>query len=226
MNGPSDNAPATPNTGPARLARWLAEWELLKALTPENAGGTGPPDRPLPDTPAGSTSSPVRSGDIRLLHPLIEPGAVRYVAVTTDDGEDAWFVVPFGLLAEPATPDEVLTRRGTPPLRVLCPWNRFHMSTSMLQRCWLVDRLTDEEATWCRSGLPPDRTGAPLRHPLDPRWDYLEMESAFRQRVCHAAPAGMTYEIPYPSALRKAAEDSTPYGHSIRSTEEEHEDDA
>jgi len=85
------------------------------------------------------------------------------------------------------------------------------MSTHMLERCWLVDQLTNEEAAWCRSTRPADRIGAPLCHPLDPRWDYLEMESEFRQRVCNGTQPQMTYYIS-PPELRKAAEDQAPYG--------------
>ncbi|MDP6491514.1 MAG: hypothetical protein QGH42_05565 [Kiritimatiellia bacterium] len=219
MTRPPDNIPASPDPSRERLSRWLVEWELLNALTSETAGETKQPagrfGTPLPL----ANEIPVQAGDIRLLHPRFEPDAPRYVAVVANTDMDTWLVIPFGLLSEPATPGEVVTGRNAPALRVLCPWNRFSMSTLMLERCWLADRLTDKEADWCRSTRPPDRVGPPLRHPLDPRWDYLEMESEFRQRVCSRSRGGITYEIAPPSELQKAAEDGVPYGDESDETE-------
>lgn len=223
MTRPPDSIPAPPDPSRERLRRWLAEWKLLNALTSETDGEpqqpTGRSGAPLPL----ANEMPVQAGDIRLLHPRFEPDAPRYVAVAAARDVDTWLVVPFGLLSEPATPDEVVTGRSTPALRVLCPWNQFSMSTLMLQRCWLVDRLTDREAAWCQSTRPADRVGPPLRHPLDLRWDYLEMESDFRQRVCRRSRGGITYDIASPSELRKAAEDGAPYGEESDDTEPDDE---
>jgi len=212
MKQPHNSVPVSPDPDRARLARWLAEWELFRALASATDDDAGAPT----DTPRGLSpltgEAPVTTGDIRLLHPRLEPGGPRYIGVIANTDSNTWIVVPFGLLAEPATPEEVITGRDTPALRVLCPWNQFSMSTTMLQYCWRVDRLTDTETALCQTALPVGRIGPPLRHPLDPRWDYLEMESEFRQRVCSADRGQVTYEIPYPSELRKAAEDGAPYG--------------
>jgi hypothetical protein len=202
----------------ARLSRWLKEWELLQALAPD-----APP--PASHTPLAladaADPAPVQAGDIRLLHPAIEPHGVRYIAVLCQQNGGDFLVAPFGLLSEPATPGEVATGRTTPALRVLCIWNRFEMCRANLQRSWLADRLNDEEchtllapmvtasamgaATW-----PADRTGPPLRHPLDPRWDYLDMESEFRQRACRPTRQGVVYDIGV-GERRQAAETHTPY---------------
>ena len=215
----------------AHLSRWLREWELLQALAPDT------PPRPshTPLALAGAADpNPVQAGDIRLLHPAIEPNGVRYVAVLCQQRGGDFLVAPFGLLSEPATQDEVTTGRTTPALRVLCAWNRFEMCRDDLQRSWLADRLNDEEchtlltpmvtatatgaATW-----PADRTGPPLRHPLDPRWGYLEMESEFRQRACRPTRHGVVYDIGA-GELRKAAETRTPYGTPADEDEDGDED--
>jgi hypothetical protein len=205
-----------------QLARWLHDWSLFTVLSDEaSTVDLSVPRLALDDR---SECSDVATGDIRLLHPTIEPLAVRYVAVLDNQGNDRWLVVPFGPLFDPATPDEVHTGRKTPALRVLCPWNRFAMTRSMLQRCWPVDRLTDEETEWLRTAPPADRIGPPLRHPLDPRWDYLEKESEFRQRVSNVGRKQVSYDITQ-SELRMAAEDSTPYGSEANETAGKDEND-
>ncbi|MBL7077638.1 MAG: hypothetical protein ISS31_09205 [Kiritimatiellae bacterium] len=210
MKHSPDNIPAPPDPNRARLARWLAEWELFQALTPEKVDIAERPAPPLLSL-SQPDDTPVHPGDIRLLHPRFESSIPRYVAVAANTDGDGWHVVPFGLLTEPATPGEVVTRRSAPALRVLCLWNQFSLPTTMLQCCWRVDRLSEEEKAWLQSDLPSHRVGPPLRHPLDPRWDYLEMESEFRQRVSRGTRRQVTYDIT-PSELRKAAEDSAPYG--------------
>ncbi len=191
--------------------RWYYEWELYKTLagTDTSAAARTQRQRWHAITPAPT----VTKSDIRLLHPQIEPSAVRYVAVLAPHGDTAWLTVPFGQLSLPATPDEIHTDRTSPALRVLCGWNRFIIPTAALQQSWRVGTLTAEEMAWLASP-PPERTGPPLRHPADPRWDYLEMESEFRERVRIASQTQTTYEIPYPHVLRRAAEDGPHYGDS------------
>ncbi len=203
-----------------QLARWVQEWHLFNALCEDTSTAVAPAATPVPDD--RSTDSPIAPGDIRLLHPSIEPMMARYVTVLEQHhGSQVWLVIPFGMLSQPATPEEVRTERRGPLLGVLCAWNRLTIANHILQRCWRVGRLTDKEMVWLRSAPPANRVGPPLRHPLDPRWDYLEMESEFRQRVCTAAAPPVTYDIPYPPELRRAAEDSAPYG----SEEDQTEDD-
>ncbi len=205
-----------------RLARWLQEWQLYRALADETPAQD--PAAPALTLAKAPHSPAVTRGDIRLIHPSFEPADVRYIAVVARGDADDWLVVPFGRLSEPATTEEVRTDRSIPALRVLCPWNRFSMTTTALQRCWLVDRLTDQEADWTGLTLPRKRTGPPLRHPFDPRWDYLEMESEFRQRVCSRRRSQVVYDIASAAELRKAAEDHTPYGSANGSTESEGQD--
>ncbi len=194
----------------AQLARWLQEWSLFEALAGETSPGRASCTPLALDHATQNTDN--ATGDIRLLHPCIEPMAVRYVAVLEPQGGDRWLVAPFGLLSEPATADEVRTDREISALRVLCPWNRFVLTAEMLKQCWLVGQLTEAEQRWTQTEPPVERVGPPLRHPLDPRWDYLEMEAEFRQRACSTQWRQMIYDISTPSELRKAAEDSAPYG--------------
>ncbi|NQU40398.1 MAG: hypothetical protein HQ523_10635 [Lentisphaerae bacterium] len=217
--------PATP-TDRQRLADWIAEWTLLLATESNGELETPPATRPSLQLHVLSDAAPIQTGDIRLLHPEIEPTALRYVAVVAPHSATAWTVLPFGLLSEPATPDEIRTDRTPPPLRVLCPWNRLQITTAHLQRCWLADQLTPEEAMWLGSALsmhgehaphPPERTGPALRHPLDPRHDYRAREAAFRQRLTATVASPLRYDTTInPSALLKAAEDRAPYGTAER----------
>lgn len=210
----------------SRLSQWLGEWALFRALAPDASSAEDHRPTPLA-TPSDRTA--VQPGDIRLLHPSIEPNAPRYVAVIESAGREGWRVAPFGLLAEPATPEEVATGRTAPGLRVLCAWNRFDMPASSLQTCWLADRLSEAEQDVLLTPLrgspvegsaawPPERVGPPLSHPLDPRWDYLEMESELRHRASQTPRRGVVYDIG-DGELRKAAEGRAPYGSPDRDGE-------
>lgn len=191
------------------LDRWLQEWRLYLALAEVPEDVDHPP--PALTLDGATTPPPVAMGDIRLIHPSMEPTAVRYIAVL-NRGSREWTVVPFGQFSAPAMEGEIRTDRCEPCLRVLCAWNVFTMSTVQLQRCWQVDHLTAAERGWLTSSPPISRIGPPLRHPLDPRWDYLEMESQFRQRITAVRTHEVNYEIPAPHELPLAAEDRAGYG--------------
>ena len=203
------------------LRRWIQEWNLLNALESDRFDVESD-IHPVPQTPSADNSTPVQPGDIRLLPPDIEPDAPRYVTVWNPEENSAWQVIPFGLLSEPATPEEIRTGRSAPALRVLCIWNRFAMPEPILLRSQLADRMTEDERQTIEHA-PADRVGPPLRHPLDPRWDYREKEILFRERILNACYPALTYEIMPPEALPKAAEDNGEYGKKPRMDTNKHE---
>ena len=215
-----NETPPAPNPDHHRLTRWLHEWKLYLALQAEDV--IDHPDHPPLALDTYETEDAIAPRDIRLIHPSLEPTAPRYVAVL-QGWNDRWRVIPFGQLGEPAVRDEIRTDRAAPALRVLCPWNTFIMTTAMLRCCWRVDRLTDAEVAWMASP-PTARMGPPLRHPFDPRWDYLEMESQFRQRVCNSSREHIQYDIRSGAELPMAAEDRAPYGNATPKTDDTESD--
>ena len=97
-------------------------------------------------------------------------------------------MTPFSVLAEPALPAEFRLRREG-PARVLQAWNARTVSGKIAAASWKVDEIPESERflldAWLAatredvnaSGPWDDRTGPPLRHPLDPRQTYLETEA-------------------------------------------------
>ena len=131
-------------------------------------------------------------------------------------------MAPFGRLAEPATPGELLTGRTVPPLRVLCLWNARTVSSDIVVRSWPVDVMTPDELRDAErvleslktgTDLPEHlvrRVGPPLMHPDDPRQVYVHRERLRLDRF--AQDAGETYPLPRNRDLPMAAEDREPYG--------------
>ncbi len=208
-----------------RLARWLAEWEADHIL---RAGADG---EPAVGPPAENARSRVTCGEIALLHPSVVPHAAGlvYVAVLESHAAGSRLIVPYGRFAEPATPHELLTGRSAPALRVLCCWNARVADSALLRRGWPVGRMTEGEeqdawnmlsAIYGSPSLPPagleQRTGPPLRHPLDPRWEYLAEERARLGGLsaAHLEPFFRTHDAG--GELPLAAEPEAPYGGEVR----------
>jgi len=149
-----------------RLARWLAEWELDRALREEEVDRSGAaPKRvrdgdtsgsrekeggrngkPFRSAPGGDDADPA-PGQIRLLPPSM-PGAGErpvYVLVLAAEGTNGFVLVPFGRFAGPAVPAELLTGRDEPFLRVLCVWNVIRLTADSARRTWLAGSVDDEE---------------------------------------------------------------------------------
>ena len=175
----------------ARLAAWLREWALDRAL--RQADRTEETGTPRGGGPYAEVRGKGRlaTGQIRLLPPLTERTAERpvYVALLSAPDATRWLVAPFGRFATPAFSGELATRRRTPMLRVLCVWNAGILSGDWLQAAYPAGRLTTSElrqATDLRAALAdrdcpfarPERVGPPLVHPLDPRHLYVEEERA------------------------------------------------
>ena len=210
----------------ARLAAWLREWDIDRALADDDDQETAA-SAPVPMR-AGAEHPCPAARDIRLLMPLT-PGArahPRYMALLRREDDGRWLVAPFGRLATPAWPGEWRTSRNEPPLRVLCLWNAARLSEGLLLSSWKVDELSDKDAAcalaawraWspdqgARSSGDP-RVGPPLSHPLDPRHDYLEEERAWMDDVRGGATPSSRGALLLPEAGDQwplAAEDPEDY---------------
>ena len=218
-----------------QLAAWLREWHTDQALP-------WPSIRDCPDASSrqrmggeASDCAPPHPGEIRLIKPPSTPvSAPRrpvYILVLHASGPaSVLMAVPFGRFASPAVPGEWRTGLRVPALRVLCGWNARLVTHRWLgTRSWpagsvprRVQGLADRA---CRTGtlahgraLPGQAHGPPLRHPLDPRWRYLQEEADLVEDLIGAetpqpevTPASQ-YPTPAHEEL-KAAEPHASYGH-------------
>lgn len=167
-----------------KLSAWLHESQLDRAMTnATDIPPAGASDAALlpPAAPEAIESEQVcfQSGDVLLLKPLTPLTRSRPVYVVVWKKSDAagrCQVVPFARFASPATPGEVLSGLESPPLRVLCWWNRRMVSAAWLQAStWRICRLVPALVpTLFMDG--DERRGPRLVHPLDPRHAYLDTE--------------------------------------------------
>ena len=217
-----------------RLAHWLYEWNLLRAsIRTSDAELHESKEEPkakdiLPKVCIAQFDSNIEAGQIRLLAPQANENMI-FVAVTSVEPDGKVEIVPFGLLSEPATPDELLSERDTEVVRVYCLWNARSVMPSILDKSWVVDKLDKAETehllktlVFCKTtGRVPENmqrsTGPPLIHPNDPRREYRNHE---RQRIDKAlaetkninASNVVHYDIDAgQQRLRKAAEDREQY---------------
>jgi hypothetical protein len=211
-----------------RLTRWLFEWQILQSA---DTPGTTPdcPTELITGNLVAEFDSNIAVGQIRLMRPHTENEPVFIAVIRIEDSGEI-VCVPFGPLSEPATPDELLSGRTTPALRVLCLWNSRTLSPHLLNHSWVADELPQAELArlrqaldaWEATGRVPaelaQEAGPPLVHPEDPRRLYRTRE---RRRIDHAVvrehdnqDAGrvIRYDI-YPAdrKLPKAAEDHDSY---------------
>ena len=213
-----------------RLTHWLLEWELLQvpqeivaSAEAKAAGGD------LPDGCVASPDADVEPGQIRLMMPQGDDDGLLFLAIVGND-EGAVFCVPFSTLSEPATPDELLSGRDTPVVRVFCLWNIRSVALRVLCESWIVDKLTAGELKRLKrallaceqTGSVPDdlrrEAGPPLIHPEDPRRLYRRIErdrihnSLIREHASPAADNVILYDIESEQQkLPKAAEDHDTY---------------
>jgi hypothetical protein len=194
-----------------KLAAWCEELALYRipdgeteALCPQDSPDFS--EQPVPE-----------EGQIRLW-PAGEQDAAPLYGLLVHAGYDRWQVLPFSPLGEPAVPAEVRVREE-PPVQILEGWNRRELSGAQVRRSWCVDRIPEKVWFWLRDWLilveegrdMPERfreqTGPALRHPLDPRHEWLDAEAA-RVDDCLGEPSA-TYGT---SSESIAAEPDTPYG--------------
>jgi hypothetical protein len=212
--------PETTLAARQRLAAWLWEWEADRRLQrAAEEDGTTPQVCRYP-VPLKRGAAPA-AGQIRLLPPSTPATCERpvYVALLDRDGSRGWRVAPFGRFALPALPGELALRRSAVHLRVLCLWNRFLVSESLLRAAWPAGRLGPSERSnvavvlAALEGAPlPDRlarrVGPPLVHPLDPRHAYVEEARGLRL----AFEAAESESVLPGDALQMAAERRGIYG--------------
>jgi hypothetical protein len=205
----------------------LHEWRIDRALREEAVAPSQPAVRAVDDVePAG--------GQIRLMHPIADSSeSPLYVVVLDQNASGDWRVAPFSRFSEPAVPGEWLTGLDSAALRVLCLWNDRTVSTERLARSWVVGQMGEDVRMKALSicarlesgeAFPESirhETGPPLRHPLDPRHEYLDDETEHLDRYFGTDPASAgsagasTIIYPVRSDSRpflKAAEDHEPYG--------------
>ena len=210
-----------------RLARWLYEWELMQASGGgDEIEGKEEPADILPEDTVAPMGDNIEIGQIRLLAPVATEGMAFIVVVSiAEDG--AVGCVPFGSLAEPATPDELLSGRDKEVVRVYCLWNLREASTAIVGNSWIVDSLNELEmkrllravAAIESDGCLPDDlleyAGPPIVHPEDPRREYKNYE---RQRIdkaiaqkCNVSDNTILYDPNIKQEFLKAAESTENY---------------
>lgn len=174
-----------------QLRSWLEYWRadlLLRENEPiaaENYSAT------IPDVPE---SEEHREGDHEIGEIVLMPpdtlgtaALPRYVVVVAVRESDWREVIPFSRFPAPATTGELITTREELALRVLCLWNKHRVETSRLSKGWTVGKIDEKDLKLIEDwgdilvdGYVPQelqtRTGAPLEHPADPRFQYLDEE--------------------------------------------------
>jgi hypothetical protein len=162
-----------------QLNRWIEELALWQALElPEDRPGSEDQSEPELTDP-----QPPAAGQIRLW----PGGEVPLYGCLIEEGYAEWTLLPFSPLRLPAVPQELQIRESG-PAAVLQGWNRRKVSTAVAAKSWCVEQLSDgillEILQWLLAvkageAMPPrviNRIGPPLRHPLDPRQEYLMAE--------------------------------------------------
>ncbi|MEI6970439.1 MAG: hypothetical protein WCL44_02895 [bacterium] len=215
----------------AALEAWLYEWALGRTI--RKVGGSGADGRAGAGRPAGGEEVSTRrsfvpvEGQVILLPPVTAAFAVGrpvYVLVLRR-AKDAFLVAPFGRFATPATDGEWKTGLRARPLRVLSFWNARMVSGRALGSGWLTASLSRtrcerailiHEQIASGGGRTMRDVGPPLRHPLDPRHEYLAEEAAlFEEHLLELENPGKVAAVVYPGATParlKAAEDRATYG--------------
>ena len=175
-------APETMEKQRKHLQRWLAEWQLDRALG-DPSGSAPELWRPRIDFSAEPCPAP---GHIRLW-PARSSGDEPCYGLLLSGGYGRWRVLPFSGFSLPATPGEWRLRREG-PLRVLQIWNLREINGPGAATSWWAETvptadlfpleayLTAWKAGEIQESTPPEQVGPPLIHPLDPRHEYLEME--------------------------------------------------
>jgi hypothetical protein len=183
------------------LAKWLDEWNLRQAL----AEGEDTPA--LSDTERGSFPEALpydaepSVGDIRLLDIDIPIGQslplVLVLARWPEESATRYVVAFFSPVSCPAMRSEFSTEKD-PPLATLSLWNSCLLPGDFLAQSWklgiLVDHLREKALevykSWALDETIPasliSQVGPPLVHPMDPRHEYVELESQ-RMQVVKAA---------------------------------------
>jgi len=166
------------------LSDWLGEWTLDQALGEEEATHSAVAS-PTPPADLGGEAPPV-AGQIRLW-PGGDARDPPCYGLLLPSGYGEWWVLPFSRFAHPASPDE-WRLRDDPPARVLQGWNRRRIATARAAASWPAGQVPGDGLFLPHAflhglesgGAPPPALraglGPPLRHPLDPRHEYRDLE--------------------------------------------------
>ena len=244
------------------LAQWLYEWQLDQAMAanPERDAPTGGVFASCNAASPRVAASPrhrgrrvaLQVGDVRLLSPVVESTWLRpvYVLLLAQGGDGFWLVAPFGRFGVPAVPGEWRTGSRSLHARVLCCWQVRRIEPALLADAWRVMRFPKAKLTTAlrvaaaccdRSELdtqalpiPWAALGPPLRHPADPRRDYLAQESDRLDDLGSRLPMRSTFafdgqldggreSLRYPTPshddlLMAAEKRADPYGKGKKST--------
>lgn len=183
-----------------RLHRWLTEWNLRHSMEePEGLAAASSAEAEL-FTSAEDSSYPesrhdteVRPGDIRLI-PFARPGTedrplfCAVLAPWPEDNEQtehrSWVTCLFSGMAEAGLPSEWQTGEDV-PFSVLSLWNSQLAPEGFLRNTWCLETWPNDTRrkaleiykSWFLSREIPtgltEEVGPPIRHPDDPRNQYL-----------------------------------------------------
>jgi hypothetical protein len=175
-----------------RLAEWLDEWRLYRALAAED-DETGCPEVLVPRTARIRT---LRVRDIVLLDPRIAPPGARALFLgILDSRECEVHAAPFGPLSLPGFTGELALPERPVPLRVLCLWNARWLDAARVAQGWKCGRLSAVEyrgarkvwQAWHEGRVPPkpwiELVGPPWIRPDDPRREYEQAEADLMDTV-------------------------------------------
>jgi len=200
----------TQNDEQVKLQMWMEDYALYQLLQSEKLS------KSEACTPPGFSQEPSPAERQIRLWPAKNMEWPPLYGVILSAGYTRWRVFPFSELAHPGVPQELKVCEE-PPLRVLQGWNTREMSTRVAAQSWFVGVLPEEKwfevnrwwlALSAGSPLAGPNTGPELRHPRDPRHDYMEQE------VCRidACLGEERAEYGVKEKLKKAAEPESEYG--------------
>lgn len=165
-----------------KLKKWIEEYSLYQLLGEEN------PQSLMHSSVIDFREEPgPAEGQIRLW-PAIQLEHPPMYGLLMRAGYGRWRVLPFSPLGEPALPAE-LKISDAAPARIVQGWNARELSCSRVVQSWFVDSLSEEmlfklNRWWLMLAAGEEITGdvvadvgPSMRHPLDPRHDYLDSES-------------------------------------------------
>lgn len=222
-----------------QLSAWLHEWNLEQSLRRMDIAEHGVLTKGEALTPSAREyprKGDIAPGRILLLAPRNDRVIDRpiYVLLLAKMQNGIYLIAPFSRFSVPALPGEWLTGLKAAPLRVLCLWNTRGVLRSLLEAGWPATRMSalkiKQAFAVCHDiwqnqnpAYEPGRNvGPPLRHPLDPRHEYIAEEqdildaaTAMSEKTVGHAQTNAHEPALYdwkPYALRLAAEQKSEYG--------------
>jgi len=198
-----------------KLQKWMEDYAVHDLLQETGARASCPT---FPEPIDFSKESLLAEGQIRLW-PACDVEYPPLYGLVMRAGYGRWRVFPFSQLSLPALPQELMIR-SAPPAQILQGWNAREIPSAKAAQSWFIESLPDQDCflvnRWwlCLSAgdqMPHEfeaQVGPQLRHPLDPRHEYLDAE-ALRSDTCLAEASAVYGERP---DIQKAAEPETDYG--------------